>query len=139
MSDMNNLLREMIFDAYREEKMRRNELRQIIHKACSQPHRRNRFYCRFLIWIGDHLVTWGNGLLTRFNIREMIFDSDREEKIIGIDLRQTIHETCSQSHRRNRFHCRFLIWFGDHLVIWGNGLITRFDVRVDGEIPGMVH
>jgi len=67
MSDMNNLLREMIFESFREEKIRRNELRQIIHKACSQPHRRNRFYCRTLIWFGDQMVTWGKGLITRFD------------------------------------------------------------------------
>jgi hypothetical protein len=67
MSDLNIFLREMLFEAFRKEQIRRAENARLILQIRSQPTKRIPLHCRVLVWLGEHLVTWGTGLQKRFN------------------------------------------------------------------------
>jgi hypothetical protein len=66
MSDMNIFLREMLFEACREEQIRRAENARLIHQLRQKPTRRIPIHCRVLLRLGERLVTWGTGLQERF-------------------------------------------------------------------------
>ena len=66
MSDINIILREMLFKACRAEQIRRAENARLIHQIRCKPTRHTPFHCRVLVGLGEHLVAWGTGLQERF-------------------------------------------------------------------------
>ena len=58
---------EKCVEEYRKERLRQAEHERLVRLVCGNPSRKDRFYCRFLLWLGRWMVAWGTGLQQRYS------------------------------------------------------------------------
>ena len=60
-------MNEKLVEVYWQERLGQAEYERFILKVCAKPARRERFFCKFLLWLGRRMIAWGGWLQERYS------------------------------------------------------------------------